>query len=76
MQWLRRATDESAKRVMMEGDFDERDFRVLRYVVSRLGLADAKAFGMTWEDCEDFLSKLGYRVSVAVSEAPAMVSAG
>jgi hypothetical protein len=65
-----------AECAMMEGDFDERDTETLRYVVSRLGLADVRAFGMTWEDCEDFLSRLGYRVSVAVSEAPAMASAG
>jgi hypothetical protein len=31
---------------------------------------------MAWEDCEDFLSRLGYRVSVAISEAPAMAQAG
>ncbi len=65
-----------AERVMMEGDFDERDFKILRYVVSRLGLADVKAFGITWKDCEDFLSRLGYQVSVAVSEAPVMAPAG
>lgn len=65
-----------SERVMMEDDFDERDFEILRYVVSRLGLADVRAFGITWEDCEDFLSGLGYQVSVAVSEVPAMVPAG
>jgi hypothetical protein len=34
----------------------------------RLGVADVKAFGMTWEDCEDFLSKLGYRINLTVTE--------
>ena len=65
-----------AEYVMMEGNFNERDFEILRYVVSRLGLADVKAFGITWENCESFLSRLGYQVSVAVSEAPVMVPAG
>jgi len=65
-----------AELAMMEADFDERDFETLRDIVSRLGLADVKAFGMTWEDCEGFLSRLGYRVSVKISEAPAMASTG
>jgi len=64
-----------AEVAMMEAEFDERDFETLRDIVSRLGLADVRAFGMTWEDCEDFLSRLGYRVSVEVSKAPAMVPA-
>jgi hypothetical protein len=31
-----------------------------------------RAFGITWEDCEDFLSRLGYRVSITVLETPVM----
>jgi hypothetical protein len=58
-----------AERVMMEGEFEEQNFEALRYVVSRLGLADVRAFGMTLEDCEDFLSRLGYQMIVTVSEA-------
>ena len=65
-----------AERVMMEDDFDERDFETLRYVISHLGLADVRAFGVTWEDCEDFLSRLGYRVNVAISEIPALAPTG
>jgi cobyrinic acid a,c-diamide synthase len=59
-----------AESTMMEADFAERDYETLRDIVSRLGLADVKAFGMTWEDCEDFLSQLGYQVEVVISEAP------
>jgi hypothetical protein len=58
-----------AERVMIEGEFEEQNFEALRYVVSRLGLADVRAFGMTLEDCEDFLSRLGYQMIVTVSEA-------
>jgi len=35
--------------------------------VSRLGVADVKAFGLTWEDCEQFLKQLGYSVRVEVT---------
>ena len=59
---------EWAEQAMMEGEFDESDFEALRDIISRLGLADVKEFGLTWEDCEDFLSRLGYEVRVEVSE--------
>ncbi|MEA3414750.1 MAG: hypothetical protein U9R02_01090 [Thermodesulfobacteriota bacterium] len=60
-----------AESAMMEADFEEKDFELLRDIVSRMGLGDVKAFGMTWEDCEDFLSRLGYRLSIKVSETKA-----
>jgi len=55
-----------AEKAMMEDDFDERDFETIRDIVSRLGIADVKAFGLTWEDCEDFLSRLGYQINIQV----------
>lgn len=58
-----------AERAMMDEELDERDSELLRDIVSRLGLADVRAFGLTWEDCEDFLSRLGYKVSVTVAQA-------
>jgi len=61
-----------AESAMMEADFEEQDLEILRDIVSRLGLADVRAFGMTWEDYEDFLSRLGYRVSITVLETPVM----
>ncbi len=64
-----------AESMMMEADFEHHDFEALRDVVSRLGLADVKAFGMTWEDCENFLSRLGYRARVVVTDSSAMASA-
>jgi hypothetical protein len=57
---------------MMEADFEERDVELLRDIIGRIGLADVRAFGMTWEDWEDFLSRLGYRISITVSEAPVL----
>jgi hypothetical protein len=61
-----------AESAMMEADFEERDTELLRDIIGRIGLADVRAFGMTWEDWEDFLSRLGYRISITVSEAPAL----
>lgn len=53
-----------AETVMNEESLDPNDGPVLRDVIARLGVADVKAFGLTWEDCYDFLSRLGYRVEV------------
>jgi hypothetical protein len=38
-------------------------------VISRLGVADVRAFGLAWEDCEDLLKKLGYAARVEVVAA-------
>ncbi len=63
------------RNMMNEADFDSHDFEALRDVISRLGLADVKAFGMTWEDCEYFLSHPGYQVRVDVKDSSAMAAA-
>ncbi len=56
-----------AENIVMEDDFEQNKFEVLRKIVSRLGVADVKAFGLTWEDCEQFLTQLGYKVRVEVT---------
>src|SRR5262245_16139954 len=58
-----------AEQAMMEGDFGSRNVERIRDVVARLGLADVRAFGLTWEDCEQFLAQLGYAARVEVVEA-------
>lgn len=58
-----------AERAMMEEEFDGHDLETIRDVTSRLGLADVREFGLTWEDCEGYLSRLGYRASVDVVQA-------
>ena len=55
--------------MMMEADFETEGFETLQEIVSRLGLADVKTFGMTWEDCQKFLSCLGYQAHVMVTES-------
>ena len=51
---------------MMEEEFDERDLNTIRDITSRLGLADVREFGLAWEDCEGYLSRIGYRAQVDV----------
>jgi hypothetical protein len=57
-----------AERAMMEEEWEEGHEEVLRDILSRLGLADVEPFALTWEECEDYPSRLGYRVKVEVSE--------
>jgi len=57
-----------AEDALMEGEFEESQVYDLREVVSKLGLADVKVFGLTWEDCEKLLSLLGYKARIDVVE--------
>jgi cobyrinic acid a,c-diamide synthase len=58
-----------AEEAMMEGEFAEQDVGVLSDAVARLGVADVRAFGLTWEDCEQLLRKLGYAARVDIVAA-------
>jgi len=61
-----------AEMSMMEADFEDKDYETLRDITSRLGLADVKDFGISWEDVEGFLHRLGYRVDLKVTEIKAV----
>ncbi len=55
-----------AEQAIMEEEFDDRDLETIRDITSRLGLADVREFGLSWEDCERYLTRLGYRTKVDV----------
>src|SRR5256885_14526954 len=56
-----------AERAMMDAGFDQADMDLLTDIVGRLGLADVAEFGLRWQDCEEFLRRLGYKAKVIVS---------
>ncbi len=58
-----------AEWAMMEADFDEQNRQTVRDVIARLGLADVRAFSLTWRDCETMLQQLGYRLQLEVKAA-------
>ena len=58
-----------AEHAMMDGEFDENEAATISDVVSRLGVADVRAFGLTWEDCEQLLRQLGYTARVDIVAA-------
>jgi hypothetical protein len=58
-----------AENAMMNEEFDEQNLSSLRNVISRLGVADVRAFGLTWEDCEQLLKQLGFSARVDIVAA-------
>ena len=58
-----------AEKAMMDGELEEASVTVLSSVVSRLGVADVRAFGLTWEDCEQLLKRLGFTARVEIVAA-------
>lgn len=56
-----------AEGALLDAEFAESDIELLADIVSRLGLADVAEFGLRWQDCEEFLRRLGYRAQVIVS---------
>lgn len=55
-----------AESAMMEGEFDPTHLSAIRDVVARLGVADMRAFGPIWKDCEQLLTQLGYSAQVSI----------
>jgi hypothetical protein len=55
-----------AENMICEAEYEEKDFEVIKEVLSHLGLADVKAFGLSWDDCYIYLSRLGYQIKVSI----------
>jgi ABC-type transport system involved in cytochrome c biogenesis ATPase subunit len=53
-----------AENAFMEADIQDEDTDVIRDVLAQLGLADVKAFGLYWEDCDKMMKKLGYTLKI------------
>jgi hypothetical protein len=58
-----------AENALMDGEFEEQDAATLAAVVARLGVADVRAFGLTWDDCEDLLHRLGFSARIEIVNA-------
>jgi hypothetical protein len=58
-----------AENALQDGELDPRDTELLSEVLARLGLADVRQFGLTWEDCSNYLAQLGYQVEIRVTAA-------
>jgi hypothetical protein len=58
-----------AEDMVNEGDFEDAAFDIIKDVLLRLGLADVREFGLTWDECRDHLRRLGYDVRIELVEA-------
>ena len=58
-----------AETALMDDELEGNQTEQLAAVLARLGVADVRAFGLTWEDCEDTLHQLGYAARVEVAAA-------
>lgn len=61
-----------AETSMMEADFEEKDYENLRDITGCLGLADVRAFGITWEECQGYLRRLGYQIDLKIVDLRAV----
>jgi cobyrinic acid a,c-diamide synthase len=52
-----------AERQIMDGEFEA---TTVRDAVARLGVADVRAFGLTWDDCQRLLGDLGFAAQVQI----------
>ncbi len=55
-----------AENAMLDEELSDDGCEQIRDVIARLGLADVRAFGLSWEDCEELLHKLGYAARIEV----------
>ncbi len=53
-----------AEEALMHNNFEDDDTHAVRNILARIGNADVKAFGITWEDCEEIMNKLGFHLQV------------
>lgn len=53
-----------AENAIMQGHIEPTDPRTLMQILGRIGAADAKEFGLLWEDCNSMMQQLAYAIKV------------
>jgi len=60
-----------AEDALMDAPLDEKDADLIADILARLGLGDVKQFRLSWEDCSDYLGRLGYEIEINVKKRAA-----
>ncbi|MBT3605842.1 MAG: hypothetical protein HOE48_10535 [Candidatus Latescibacteria bacterium] len=47
--------------IMMDGEIATQDFEIIRDIIARLGVSDVASFGLSWEELNAMLNRLGYK---------------
>ncbi len=58
-----------AEKAMMDAEIRDSDPKGLSEIIGRLGVADVRNFGLTWDDCESILNDLGCAVEIRILPA-------
>lgn len=58
-----------AENALLAGDFSDHEMADLTEILAKIGLADVRAFGLTWEDCSELMARLGYRMEIRAALA-------
>ncbi len=53
-----------AEQSLMNSSYEDDKDHTIRNTLSQLGLADVKAFGIEWKDCEAIMESLGFKLEV------------
>lgn len=53
-----------AEQSLMNGFYEDDQAHTIRNTLSQLGIADVKAFGLEWKDCEAIMKNLGFKLEV------------
>ena len=56
-----------AEQALMNSSYEDDNSHTIRNTLSQLGLADVKAFGLEWKDCEAIMENLGFKLEVNAS---------
>lgn len=57
-----------AENTLLNGEYEDDTQHTSRNALAQLGLADVKAFGLEWKNCESIMESLGYRLEVRALE--------
>ncbi len=57
-----------AEQSLMKVDYEDDKFHTIRNTLAQLGMADVKAFGLEWKDCETIMENLGFKLEVKALE--------
>ena len=55
-----------AESAICEAEYDERDFELIREATKLVLFWNPDRYGLSWDDCYNYLSQLGYQVKVTI----------
>ncbi|HWF44522.1 MAG TPA: hypothetical protein VG537_07765 [Candidatus Kapabacteria bacterium] len=55
-----------AENALIDETFAESDASLISRVLARIGVADVRAFDLTWDECQELLHELGFAARVDV----------